>query len=154
MQLFTDWLKNDAKDCGLCDPPIEPQLALNFLIDYLLGEDWYVTMPECTQQTNTAAVYAILFKYSKKFRKEVKKMSKIEDVRIESSHEVTLKVYPVCECGEVIKDLVIEHNQIYPNICPRCHKHIKELQFKYPDNNNYVDFEYESVLCREIYRLV
>lgn len=77
MKLFTDWLKNDAEDCGLFDPPIEPQLALNFLIDYLLGEDWYVVLPECTLQTNTAAVYEILYKYSRKFRKELKRARKL-----------------------------------------------------------------------------
>ncbi len=73
MQLFTDWLKHDAEDCGLCDPPISPQLALNFLINYLLGENWYVAISESTDQTNCAAVYEILYKYSRAFRKEVKR---------------------------------------------------------------------------------
>lgn len=70
---YTDWLKFDALDCGLCDPPLEPQLALQFLIDYLLGEDWYVTIPENQKQVNAAAVHQILYKYSREYRREYKK---------------------------------------------------------------------------------
>ena len=73
MQKFTEWLRNDAKDCGMCDPPMDAQLAINFLTDYLLGEDWYVAMSESQQQVNTAIVFEILLKYSKEFRKEWKK---------------------------------------------------------------------------------
>lgn len=70
MQKFTDWLKNDAIDCGMCDPPMEAQKAIGFLCDYLLGEGWYVERPERTKQVNTAIVFEILLKYSKEFRKE------------------------------------------------------------------------------------
>ena len=38
---FTYWLKHDAKDCGLMQPPCKDWLALQFLKDYLLGMDWY-----------------------------------------------------------------------------------------------------------------
>lgn len=72
MRKFTDWLENDAEDCGLFDPPLEPQLAINFLIYYLLGDDWYVVGPEAQTQINAAAVFDILLKHSKKFRKEWK----------------------------------------------------------------------------------
>ena len=72
MKSFLHWLQNDAEDCGLFDPPLPAQQGLNFLIDYLLGEDWYVTLPECIEQTNSAAVYEILYNYSRKFRKEIK----------------------------------------------------------------------------------
>lgn len=76
MAKFTDWLDNDAEDCGLCDPPIDAQLAINFLKDYLLGENWYVAMPESPQQVNTAIVFEILYTYSKDFRKEWKEYKK------------------------------------------------------------------------------
>lgn len=76
MQKFTEWLENDAVDCGMCDPPMEAQKAIDFLTDYLLGKDWYVTMPENTQQVNTATVFEILLEYSKEFRKEWKKYTK------------------------------------------------------------------------------
>lgn len=78
MQKFTEWLKNDSIDCGMCDPPLEPQKALNFLRDYLLGEDWYVVASESTKQVNTAVVFDILSEYSKEFRKEWKKYLKEE----------------------------------------------------------------------------
>ncbi|MBQ4556532.1 MAG: hypothetical protein IJA60_02665 [Clostridia bacterium] len=73
MKKFTAWLKNDAEDCGMCDPPMEAQKAINFLKDYLLGENWYITMPESQQQVNTAIVFNILMKHSREFRKEWKK---------------------------------------------------------------------------------
>lgn len=75
-QSFTNWLDNEAIDCGLCDPPLEAQHALHFLTDYLLGENWYVAMPESQKQVNSVIVYEILYKYSRKFRKELKKRKK------------------------------------------------------------------------------
>ena len=73
MKKFTDWLKNDAENCGMCDPPMNAQLAINFLQNYLLGEGWCITMPESQQQVNTAIVFEILLKHSREFRKEWKK---------------------------------------------------------------------------------
>ena len=74
MQSFTDWLKNDAEDCGLCDPPMDSQLAVEFLQKYLLGDDWYYTgAAQTNAQGNTAVVFEILYKYSRKFRKEYKR---------------------------------------------------------------------------------
>lgn len=70
---FTYWLEHDAEDCGLCDPPLDAQKALNFLTDYLLGEDWYVVMPESQKQVNSAIVWDILYKYSSEFNKELKR---------------------------------------------------------------------------------
>lgn len=70
---FTYWLEHEAKDCGLCDPPLDAQKALRFLTNYLLGENWYVTMPENQEQVNSVIVWEILNKYSKEFRKEKKK---------------------------------------------------------------------------------
>lgn len=89
MQKFTDWLKKNSEVCGLCDPPLEPQKALNFLRDYLLGEDWYVTMPESTKQVNTAVVFKILLKYSEKFKKEYKEYLKIEKSEVKKEDKST-----------------------------------------------------------------
>jgi hypothetical protein len=69
---FTYWLEHEAKDCGLCDPPLEAQKAIQFLKNYLLGENWYVVTSESTEQVNSAIVWEILRKYSKEFRKELK----------------------------------------------------------------------------------
>ena len=68
--LFTYWLKHDARDCGLMQPPLNAQKALGFLCDYLLGEDWYVVNPVNTEQCNTQLVHEILLKYSKEYQKE------------------------------------------------------------------------------------
>lgn len=43
-----------------------------FIIDYLLPDDWIIADPICQKQVNEVAIYDILFKYSKKFRKERK----------------------------------------------------------------------------------
>ena len=44
----------------------------DFVIQYLLGEDWYVVDPLGQPQVNEIALYKILEKYSKKYRKEKK----------------------------------------------------------------------------------
>lgn len=69
---FTYWLEHEAKDCGIMQPPLNAQKALDILKDYLLGEDWYVVNPVNTEQCNTQLVYEILEKYSPEFKKEMK----------------------------------------------------------------------------------
>lgn len=44
-----------------------------FIIDYLLGEDWYVVDPIGQTQINEIALERILEKYSRRYRKEIKK---------------------------------------------------------------------------------
>ena len=73
---FTYWLKHDAEDCGLMQPPLNAQKALGFLCDYLLGEDWYVVNPVNTEQCNTQLVHEILLKYSSEYNKEYKRIMK------------------------------------------------------------------------------
>lgn len=43
-----------------------------FIINYLLGENWYVVDPLGQTQINEIALYNILNKYSKRYRKERK----------------------------------------------------------------------------------
>ena len=76
MKTFTDWLENDSIDCGIMSPPMEDKKALEFLTDYLLGENWYVVGPISPKQVNTNIVHEILWKYSKQFRKEWKQYRK------------------------------------------------------------------------------
>ena len=45
---------------------------VDFAKEYLLGENWYVVDPLGQQQINEIALYDILKKYSKKFKKEEK----------------------------------------------------------------------------------
>lgn len=80
-QTFTDWLENEAEDCGMCDPPLEAQKAIQFLRDYLLDEGWHVIAPERTKQVNTAIVHDILLEHSSKFRKEWKNYLKSQSKR-------------------------------------------------------------------------
>lgn len=72
MQHYDALVENEAKDCGLCDPPMNDKLAITMLKNYLLGENWYVVIPENSEQCNTAIVHEILMKYSKEYRKEMK----------------------------------------------------------------------------------
>ena len=44
-----------------------------YAIEYLLGRDWFVVDPLGRNQINEIALYDILNKYSKRFRKERKK---------------------------------------------------------------------------------
>ena len=76
MKSYIDWIIENEDPDNLCDPPLDPQEALQFLCDYLLGEDWYVAMPESQKQVNSAIVDGILYKYSKRYRKEIKQYMK------------------------------------------------------------------------------
>ncbi len=49
-----------------------------FVIDYLLGEDWYVVDPLGREQINEIALDEILSKYSKRFKKEIKSLRSIK----------------------------------------------------------------------------
>lgn len=60
--------KNNIFGVGVSDAEFR-----NFIIDYLLGEDWRVTDPVGQTQVNEIALYQILEKYSKRYRKEFKK---------------------------------------------------------------------------------
>lgn len=55
---------------SFCPAPMNAQQALDILTSYLLGDDWYVTMPISVEQINACAVEQILDKYSKKWKKD------------------------------------------------------------------------------------
>jgi len=57
---------------GLYPAPLRAQTAINILCDYLLGEDFYVTIAMNEEQCNTVIVDNILSKYSKEYCKEYK----------------------------------------------------------------------------------
>ena len=61
----------------LCNPPIEAQYALNLIFKTLVDDkeklSYLTTMPESTEQTNCIMLYMILKKYSKKYRKFLRK---------------------------------------------------------------------------------
>ena len=69
---FAYMIDNIAEITGI----IGGEKALSFLTDYLLGENWYVVDPISPKQVNTNRVHEILWKYSKKYRKEYKQYRK------------------------------------------------------------------------------
>lgn len=72
------WYKN--KEFELCDPPIDAQFALDLIFKTLVDDKehypYLTTMPESTEQTNSIMLELILRKYSRKYRKHLKKKNK------------------------------------------------------------------------------
>jgi len=60
--------KNNIYGVGVSDAEFRA-----FIINYLLGEDWFVVDPLGQTQVNEIALYQILEKYSKRYRKECKR---------------------------------------------------------------------------------
>ena len=73
-----DWYAD--KDFELCDPPIDAQFALDLIFKTLMDDKknypYLTTMPESTEQTNSIMLELILRKYSRKYRKFLKKQKK------------------------------------------------------------------------------
>ena len=57
---------------NLCGVGVTDREFVNFIIDYLLGEDWCVGDPIGKEQINEIALYQILERYSKVYRNETK----------------------------------------------------------------------------------
>lgn len=72
-ETFTAWLENNWDDDNLCGPCLGAQKAVDFLQNYLLGEEWYVSMPLSTEQVNVEIVGLILERYSRRYRRELRK---------------------------------------------------------------------------------
>lgn len=68
--------KNNILGVGLTDAEFRM-----FIIDYLLGKDWYIVTPLSQTQVNEIALYEILEKYSKMYRKEHRKWLKEQNKR-------------------------------------------------------------------------
>ena len=81
-----DWYAQKMKDfqdgktvfpTELCNPPIDAQYALNLIFKTLVDDDLnlpYLTeMPESAEQVNYTMLFMILDRYSRKFRKYVKR---------------------------------------------------------------------------------
>lgn len=71
---MTEWL-DSCESYGVFSAPMDAQMAVDFLQRYLLGEDWYAININ-TKQANTEIVHEILYKYSRKYRKEWKRWQK------------------------------------------------------------------------------
>ena len=74
---FSEWLYEQEKDSNnILAPSLNSQLALSFLIDYLLDDNWCISYSASEGQSNAHAVDDILTKYSKRYKKEIKKIRK------------------------------------------------------------------------------
>lgn len=64
------WHENDVMP-----PPIEAQAALDELVRYFLGKDYYITSPVNAKQANSELIYTIMINYrgNKKYYKELEK---------------------------------------------------------------------------------
>ena len=73
-----EWYKD--KDFELCDPPVSAQFALDLIFKTLVDDkehySYLTTMPESTEQTNSIMLDLILRKYSRKYRKFVRRKRK------------------------------------------------------------------------------
>ena len=70
---FLEWLENNWEKDNLCGPCLSDQKAIGFLKDYLLGRGWYIAMPVSGEQANVEIVGTILEKYSRQYRRELRK---------------------------------------------------------------------------------
>lgn len=74
-----DWKKNplirkqpDREDKDNIFPPcVTDKEFRDIVIEYLLGEDWYVIDPIGREQVNYEALFSILRKHSRRFREEM-----------------------------------------------------------------------------------
>ena len=73
-----DWY--DGKDFEIFDPPIKAQYALDLIFKTLVDDKenypYLTTVPESTEQTNSIMLDLILKKYSRKYRKYLRKIKK------------------------------------------------------------------------------
>ena len=73
-----EWFNNP--DYFLCDPPISAQYALDLIFKTLVDDKenypYLTAVPETTEQTNSIMLEIILIKYSRKYRKYLKKLRK------------------------------------------------------------------------------
>lgn len=73
-----DWYRD--KDFELCDPPIDAQYALDLIFKILVDDkehySYLTSMPELIQQTNSIMLHLVLKKYSRKYRKFLRKVRK------------------------------------------------------------------------------
>ena len=75
---INDWYSD--KEFELCNPPIDAQYALDLIFKTLVDDKenypYLTTMPESTEQTNSIMLDLILRKYSREYRKYLKRIKK------------------------------------------------------------------------------
>lgn len=74
-----DWYSDNEYIIG--DPPIDAQYALDLmfkaLVDDCVNYPYLTAVPESTEQVNSIMLHQILWRYSRKYRKWVKRQRKL-----------------------------------------------------------------------------
>lgn len=73
---FVQWLVDNSDPHNLFSPELDYDKAIHFLRAYLLGEDWYSCSAGNGKQINCDIVDSILFRYSRKYRRELKRVER------------------------------------------------------------------------------
>lgn len=71
-EFMNERYKNREDKDNICGVGISDAEFRRFIINYLLGEDWYVVDPLGPIQINEVALYKILEEYSKRYKREIK----------------------------------------------------------------------------------
>lgn len=83
MQTITEYMKEkydkrEDKDNIFCVGISYPEFR-SFLVEYLLGPDFFIVDPIGPTQVNEVILYAILEKYSKRYKKELREVKRREN---------------------------------------------------------------------------
>ena len=80
---WSEWLDRNVDPNDICDPSIDPQMALDIICEYLLPEyserdgcGWISTISESKEQANSVIVNSLLNRYSKSYKRELKERRK------------------------------------------------------------------------------
>ena len=73
---FTEWMDENWKDTSIDPPSLNAQLAIQFLREYLVGDEFLSEVPITQEQANVLIVERILDKYSSKYWKESSRKGK------------------------------------------------------------------------------
>lgn len=71
---FNKWLRENWEKDNIFPPPLDAQIAIDFLSEELLGKNWYVSAPIHTKQVNTVIVDEIIKTYAhgSRWRRKIK----------------------------------------------------------------------------------
>ena len=77
IESFLEDVQKHQENCFLGDMPVNAQFALDLIFKTLVDDKedypYLTTIPESTEQVNCIMLFMILNKYSRKFRKALKK---------------------------------------------------------------------------------
>jgi len=83
-----DWCNTNWNDNSITAPPMDDKTALNFLFDYLVPNDYYISYACSNEQANTELVCYIIKEYSNKYKKEFKLKEKKKKLERKYKHKV------------------------------------------------------------------